>query len=252
MQLTEVQGLDHLPEPIRRYLEFSHVLGKRPIVSASFKTVGHMRRGMNPKWLQMSGQESMTTSPPGFIWRGRVSMFPGLWVSGTDSSIEGRGKMVIKLMSLVRIGEEEGDEADQAELMRFLSEVTLIPTFWLSPTLRWETVDDSTAGVALNFGATTTKATVRINENDEMSSLSGQRFMSVGHGRHELRPWTGRMKEYREVNGFRVPTAFEVAWNLEGGDFTYFKGRVENLRYAFEQQTMSRFDEKNAAMGEDA
>jgi hypothetical protein len=105
------------------------VLGKRPILTASFEQKGHMRLKKGQKWLRFSAHESMTTSPPGFVWRARATMFPGLWVSGEDSYVDGRGAMVLKLLSLVRIGEERGKEMNQSGLLRFLCEVPIIPTF---------------------------------------------------------------------------------------------------------------------------
>jgi hypothetical protein len=85
----------------------------------------------------------------------------------------------------------------------------------------------------LSVSGTTTNGVVCINEKDEPSSISGQRFMSMEAGRFELRSWTAGMGEYEVVNGLRVPTAFEITWNLEDGDFNYFKGKVENLSYTF-------------------
>jgi hypothetical protein len=52
-----------------------------------------------------------------------------------------------------------------------------------------------------------------------------------------LSGWTGHCADYREFNGFRVPTYVEVAWKLENGSFTYARFQLTALEY----KTSERF-----------
>ena len=37
--------------------------------------------------------------------------------------------------------------------------------------------------------------------------------------------------KYREFGGFRIPTAVDVSWKLEGGPFSYARFKVTSLEY---------------------
>jgi hypothetical protein len=39
-------------------------------------------------------------------------------------------------------------------------------------------------------------------------------------------PWTVACRDHAVLNGLRVPTYCEVSWQLETGQFTYWKGRL--------------------------
>lgn len=39
-------------------------------------------------------------------------------------------------------------------------------------------------------------------------------------------PWSGEFGDYRELGGMRMPTSAEVGWDLPGGRFVYWRGRV--------------------------
>jgi hypothetical protein len=62
----------------------------------------------------------------------------------------------------------------------------------------------------------------------------------VGGGKAVLTPWTGRYGDYREIDGFRVPTSVEVAWELEQGAFSYARFRVTALEFNVGERFASR------------
>jgi uncharacterized protein DUF6920 len=51
------------------------------------------------------------------------------------------------------------------------------------------------------------------------------------HGHYRLELWSGQSNEYREVDGMRIPTTFEIIWHLASGDFCYFRGEITEIEY---------------------
>ena len=73
---------------------------------------------------------------PEFIWRVRVQMMHVLPVAGRDSYVDGRGRMLIKLGSVVPVVDAADEKIDQGALLRFLGEIVWFPAAALSPYIR--------------------------------------------------------------------------------------------------------------------
>ena len=50
-------------------------------------------------------------------------------------------------------------------------------------------------------------------------------------GRSVPTPWEGRLTEWGDHGGVRVPAAGEVAWLLPEGRQTYWRGRLASIAY---------------------
>lgn len=64
-----------LPEPVQRY--FKHVLKEgQPYISYTrFKHDGKFKPGIKKDWVDIEGEEYFTSEKPGFIWKGKTSLF---------------------------------------------------------------------------------------------------------------------------------------------------------------------------------
>lgn len=128
--ITEEHLLD-LPEPVHRYLLSVGIVGKRNIRTVRLKQKGFLRRGQ--RWLPFTAEQCFGTTPRGFVWQARVKVLPLLSISVTDMFADGHGTLQAKLLSLVKVAEAIGSEADQGELLRYLGEIAWFPTAWLGP-----------------------------------------------------------------------------------------------------------------------
>jgi len=43
--------------------------------------------------------------------------------------------------------------------------------------------------------------------------------------------WSTPLKNYKEINGFMVPTEGEAIWHLPSGDFCYVKVKLVELEF---------------------
>jgi hypothetical protein len=44
-----------------------------------------------------------------------------------------------------------------------------------------------------------------------------------------LERWGGRNTEWRRMDGVEIPTRGEVVWNLDAGDFTFFRWEILDI-----------------------
>jgi hypothetical protein len=68
---------------------------------------------------------------------------------------------------------------------------------------------------------------VTFNEIGEITQLETKRYM----GNENLETWSGKLTDYKEINGILIPTSIEAAWKLAKGDFSYAKFNVTEIEY---------------------
>jgi len=218
-----------LPEPVQHYLEYCNVLGKMTVRTVHLTQTGSFRRG--DKWFPLVAEQFFTANPPAFLWHGRIQMAPLLRVTGGDSYHDGIGHLSMKLLSLFKVADYRGSELDRSELLRYLLEMSWFPTAWVSDYLTWDELDNHSAKVTIHDHGIEVSGTLHFNDEGQVTRLIAERYYGEGHGKFTLKQWTPRVTEYRELNGVRIPTSFEVLWNLESGEYSYMRAQITGIEY---------------------
>ena len=225
--LFTYEQLNELPEPVQRYFKYSLKDGQPYISYARLKHDGFFRTNENQKWMPITGEEYFTTHQPGFVWVGTVKPFPLVWITARDTYVRGTGNILIKLFSIIKIGDARGKEIDQGTLARWLAEAPWYPTALLpGERLQWEAIDSNSARLLFSDAGITITATVYVNYKGEIVRLDDDRYMDFS-----LERWSGYYREYKEIDGITIPTEAEVVWHLEPGDFSYARFRVTEIEF---------------------
>lgn len=222
-QIFSYLQLAGLPEPVEKY--FKHVLKKgQPYISyARLKHDGQFKTGFKRDWVNINGEQYFTMQQPGFIWKGKTSLFTAL-----DGYIAGEGRLVVKLFSLFKIADGKGLSYNEGELLRWLAESVWFPTNLLpSAKLNWVPINSLSA--ILNYKCNNLCLTfiVRFNDAGEIEEMETTRYMD----KNKSAPWICRMSAYKEVSNFIVPTKVEAVWRLRQTDFIYAKFNVKKIEY---------------------
>ena len=229
-QLTEgsavepdpVRGMSELPVAMQRYLRFA-IPDERP--AAGLLRLQHggtltLKPGMDP--LPIEGEEYFHCSDPAFIWTGRARMKPLVWVRARDKYLHGRGNMLVKLRAAVTLADSRGPEMDSSSLLRYLAEMPWLPSSFLAvPGLVFTQVDDRTVEVHLTHRSITVSGRFTIDDDGAMTNFHSEDRYREDNGTMVRCPWKGEYRDYREVDGFRIPHEATVAWELPEGDFPY-------------------------------
>ncbi|MFZ3064876.1 MAG: DUF6544 family protein [Nitrospirota bacterium] len=217
------EQLSGLPEPVKRY--FKHVLReKQPYISyVRLRHNGQFKTGLKKDWIDIKGEQYYTTERPGFVWRGKTSLF-----TARDMYIEDKGRLTVSLFSLFKILDGKGEEYNQGELLRWLGEGVWFPTNLLpSEYLQWSPINATSARLAFKYKELSLFYTVRFNEQGEITELETKRYMS----KDKLETWVGKASDYKEINGVVIPTKIEAIWRLKTEDFSYAKFNLKNIEY---------------------
>lgn len=138
--------LEGLPEPVQRYFKYALKDGQEHIKFARLKQVGEFRMKENQSWMPIKAEQYFTTEDPAFIWRVKFTMAPFIWIDGRDMYYQGKGNMLIKVLSTITVADAAGSEMDISSLIRFLSEAPWFPTALLpSDYIEWKEIDSNSA-----------------------------------------------------------------------------------------------------------
>ncbi len=217
------QQLEGLPKPVQRYLK--HVLKEgqpyinyvRLIHNGQFKT--------DPKkdWVEIKGEQYFTAEKPGFIWKGKTSMF-----TARDLYIADKGRLVVTLLSLFKIVDGQGESFNQGELLRWLGESVWFPTNLLpSENLQWSPIDSASARLTFKYNNIEVSYDVSFNDKGEITQMKTERYF----GEKNLETWVGKFRNYKEINGVIIPTEIEAIWKLKEGDYSYVRFNIRKIEY---------------------
>ncbi|HPZ42761.1 MAG TPA: hypothetical protein PL078_02045 [Bacillota bacterium] len=229
-EIVRETDLSGLPPVARKWLEQSGVVGRERIRAVRLKQNAQLRLKEERDWMPARVEQYFTVDKPGFIWKARVNMAPLVYFTGRDRYAEGRGHMLIKLFSLVKVADAGGKEIDQGTLLRYLAETVWFPAAALSPYLHWEEAGPNSAKVTMDYGGVSATGVFTFNEQGEVVSFVAERYGEF-NGRYLLRPWSVLIKEHREFNGVRIPSRGDVVWKLDTGDFHWYQFEITEIEY---------------------
>ncbi len=221
-----VAEIAKLPEPVQRYLKYTGILGKQRIKTVRLQQVGYFRLQPNQSWFPLTAEQYYTVNPPAFLWFGKIKPWPFVSISAIDQFMNGQGNLRVKLLSLIPLTNAHGVAVDQGELLRFLGEMVWFPTAWLSDNIQWQAIDDHSAQATLTDHGLTVAVILHFNPENQIIKLTSDRSYES-----KLEKWTVLCTEYREINGLQIPRKAEVLWNLNAGDFSYFRGELVDIAY---------------------
>jgi Family of unknown function (DUF6544) len=222
---------DALPEPVRRYLRYAIREGASAIRTARLRHDGLFRTTPEQRWFRIEGEQYFTVTEPGFVWNASIRPAPFFWIEARDRLVSGRGSMLVKLVSTIPIADAVGPEIDQGSRLRWLAEGAWFPYAFVGDQVQWEPIDAHSARVRPRCDGLPVSALVEVDDEGKLTQMRADRFRDVGGGKAVLTPWRGRFSDYREFNGFRVPSSVEVTWELEKEPFSYVRFRVTALEY---------------------
>lgn len=222
--------LQHLPEPARRYMAYTGVVGKPWINTVRIKYTGRFRLGLDRPWMPIRVEQFYTTNPPGFLWKARLKM-AGLWLfSGQDTYKAGHGHMFGRLAGLFTVFDERGEEMDQSTMLRYLNEAMWFPTALLGDNITWRDVDDHSADVTFTDHGKSVSALMVFDDAGRLTNFAAQRYRE-NKGTFSLDTWSTPFTHYGMLAGLNLPIRGQVVWNLPSGDLPYADVKLTEVEY---------------------
>ncbi len=229
-RLVTADMLQHLPEPVQRYMNYTGVVGKPWINTVRIKYSGQFRMAADKPWLPIRAEQFYTTNPPGFVWNAQLKM-AGLWLMrGHDTYKAGHGHMFGKLAGFFTIFDARGEEMDQGSMLRYLNEMTWFPIALLGDNITWQAVDDHAADVTFTDCGKRVTARLIFDDAGRLTNFITQRYRE-NKGKFSLDTWTTPMTEYGLLGGLNLPIRGQAVWKLPSGDLPYADLKLTEVEY---------------------
>lgn len=220
-----------LPPPVARYLSLAVPPGRPALRNALLRHGGELRTAPDARWMPVRGVELLATAPPGFVWWGRMRVAPGFWVDAHDRLVDGVASMTITAESSLTLSDVHGPQLDDSAMLRLLGELVWLPTALLDERhVRWTAVDERSARATLRLASREVAALFHFGDDGMPERVTANRYRDV-NGHAVLTPWTGRLRDYRDIGGLRVPFEVESIWELDIGPFSTLRFLVESIAY---------------------
>ena len=221
-----------LPEPARRF--FTYVIGEgTPLYTvADISMAGRfsLETKRKPNYLEMTARQVLA-APEGFVWKAKAGNGL-LQMSGSDSAIWTR----FWLAGIIPVAGMRGTvDHRRSAFGRYVAEAVFWTPAALLPrsNVQWETVDENTARVTIRHQGLEQAVDVTLSSTGQPTYVNFLRWSNANPDNvHRLQPFGGFLSDYREFQGFRLPTHVE-AGNFFGTNdyFPFFIADVNSIHF---------------------
>jgi hypothetical protein len=226
--VADVQHLDDLPPPVARYLRLA-IRSARQIEEVRLEQAGTLRTdATTERWMAFEAEHLAVPPATGFLWNARVQIAPLLHVRVMDRLIDGVGAGHVTLLSAFTVRTDSGTlEMNSGSLHRYLAEAVWYPTALLpSRDLQWSSIDATRALATLRNAGLTVSLEFRFADSGEVTGIYTPARWGTFPGGYRQVAWEGHFRDYREQDGFFVPTKGEVGWYIDDEWRAVWKGTV--------------------------
>lgn len=218
--------LDLLPEPAQRYLRFMGVVGVPRDWSFRLSFTGRFRRTPDEPWMGCEVWQYNTRVAVARVFHIRLRLGGLIPVIGRDTYVQGRGRMLIKVLNYFTIADGTGEAFDTGELVTYLNDLALIaPSMLLVPACNWSHVDETSFDLSLTDHNRTVTARVVVDERGAPVNFSTtDRFFYAdqqGHKQLVRTRWSTPIEGWQEIEHRHVPTRAQAVWSMPAGPFPY-------------------------------
>jgi hypothetical protein len=185
-----------------------------------------MRVMPNAQWRVFTAEQVISVHRPGFAWLARMQAMPLLSAHILDCYVDGESLLEARFCGSLPLVRAAGQEISRGELMRYLAELIWAPhAMQRNPQLSWREIDASAVEVSAASQGGPARVRLIFEDGDIVRIEADDRPRTAGRRIQPTR-WKGSCGDYREMEGFRIPTRAAVSWLLGDNPFEYWRGKV--------------------------
>lgn len=225
-----------LPDPAKRFFLFAIKAGTPLYTVAEISMEGDFSLGTkdNPNYMPMRAKQILAV-PHGFVWK--LNAGGGVMsISGSDVAEDGNSWSRFRLLGVVPVAHVGGNpDHFRSALGRYVAEAVFWSPAALLPgdNVRWDAIDESTARVTLTYMGLEQAVDLFIDGDGKPNKVIFQRWSDANvEKKFQLQPFGGYLSNYKEFDGFRLPTRIEAGNFFEtDAYFPFFKVNVTEIHF---------------------
>lgn len=229
--LTE-NDIKYLPDPVKKYLRYTHSVGQPKIKNFRVVFTGGIRKKGQQDYMPFSSEQYNFTSAATRLFFMNATMMR-LPVAGYHCYKNGQALMDIRLFSLFKVQYQQGNEMNIAETVTFFNDMCcMAPATLVDERIRWLETKEDTVTAAFTVNRHTIHATLVFGKEGQLLNfISNDRFAQMDNGSMQQLTWSTPLKDYKEINRYRLPGYAAAVYTYPGGDFTYGTFCLKQIDY---------------------
>jgi hypothetical protein len=233
MPLVTEADLQPLPAPVQQYLRYAGALGKPRVQNFRALFAGRFRNGFKSRWMPFRAEQYDFFDQPTRVFLMRSSLF-GLPAQGLHLFRGSSATMRIKVASFVQVVDAQGPQMNQGETVTLFNDLCLMAPACLIDTqsIRWTSAGPLDARARFTHAGVTISALLSFNQAGQLTDfVSNDRFLSADGKSYTSYPWSTPVRDYREIDGRRLPSYGETIWHTPEGQFGYGEFHLLEIEY---------------------
>ena len=221
-----------MPESVQKYLAYVGVIGKEKVKNVRVVCDGDFKLDPGKDWVKISSQQYNFFDDPARFYFIQANMF-GVPVIGLHSYTDAKASMLIKLAGLITVADGRGPEMNRAETVTVFNDMCLLaPASLIDQRIQWETIDSQTVKATFDNNGSKISALLYFNDKGELINfVSDDRSYSPTGKTFQQASWSTPVKDYKEINGLKLPTYGEAIWHFPEGDYCYARLNIREVEY---------------------
>lgn len=221
-----------LPAPVQRYLRLAGVVGQPRVRSLRLRMHGRIRSSPSGRWMPLEVDQVTTLDPPArfFYFDATMARLP---VPGYHRFAGGEATMRVKALGAVPVANAGGTVLTRSETVTFLNDLALVaPAALVTPSIRWEPIDDRQARAVYTLGAHTITATLVFDTEGHLADFwSDDRGKVQPDGVVQGLRWSTPVRARQRFGAVTLMAQAEAIWHEPIGAYTYLELTLDDVHY---------------------
>jgi hypothetical protein len=226
--LTE-EDIQSLPESVKKYLRYTGSIGKPKVNHFEIHFNGKIRKDEQSEWMPFTSEQYNFMETPTRLFFMKAVM-KGLPVAGYHCFNNGDAFMDIRLFSLLKVQFQDGPDLDSAETVTFFNDMCcMAPATLIDKRIAWQELGENTVKATFTNNGIAITAELFFNDIGELINFKSNDRYNADAGRKL--PWATPLKNYREINGYRLAGYAETIYTYPDRDLCYGTFEVSSIKY---------------------
>lgn len=226
--LTEI-NIQHLPEPVKKYLRYTGCIGKPKVNNFKIDFVGKIRKNEQSEWMPFTSEQYNFMEVPTRLFFMKAVM-KGLPIAGYHAYKNGDANMDIRLLSLFKVEYQDGEKMDTAETVTFFNDMCcMAPATLIDKRISWQVTGENIVKATFTNNGITITADLFFNEVGELINFKSNDRYNADAGKKL--PWATPLRDYKVVNGYKLAGYAETIYTYPDRDLCYGTFEVSSIKY---------------------